>query len=106
MIQQNLVTIFTDETFGCYHNELTLHIKLVYSFFPNIEPLYETLFARFQPNRFSLLIKLKQFEYAKKDATIKKSIVKYVQNVLIITNQLKYSLTDGSNMFMIFSTLI
>ena len=25
-----------------------------------------------------------------------KSVVKYVQNVLIITNQFKYSLTDGS----------
>ena len=75
IIQQNLIITFTDETFGWYQDKLTFHKKLVYSFAPNIEPLCETLFARFQPNRFSLFAKLK------------KSIVKYVQNVLFITNQ-------------------
>ena len=72
IIQQNLVTIFTDETFGWYQNELTFNKKLVYSFAFNIEHLCGTSFARFQPNRFSLLIKLKQFEYAKKIRNDKK----------------------------------
>ena len=95
IIHRNLVIIFTDEILGWYQNDLAFHKKLVYSFIPNIEPLCETFFARFQPNRFSLLVKLKQFEYARKKRNDEKSAVKYVQNVLIITNQLKYSLIDG-----------
>ena len=57
------------------------------------------MFARFQTNRLSLLVKLKQFDYAKKNAAIKKSFVKYVQNVLVIISQIKYSLTDGFQYF-------
>ena len=95
IIQQNLVTILTDEALGWYQDELAPHRKLAYSSAPNIKPLCEALLARFQPSRSSLLAKPKQFEYARKDAAMKKSAVKYVQDVLAITNQLGYSLADG-----------
>lgn len=95
LIQANLVTLLKDKALNWYHYELQSHIKFAYNTSTSIEPWCQALIERFGPSHAELMSQLEAAQYTRKDAANKRDATAYIQDIMRITNGLKWTQKDG-----------